>query len=77
MKVTKIENFSVVQSLGLSAITAVGQVQPLVKELRSRKMHDMAKKERKKEVTKIDCSFPYIGAIERSLHLVCKTVLWE
>ena len=77
MKVTKIENFSVVQSLGLSAITAVGQVQPLVKELRSCKMHDMAKKERKKEVTKIDCSFPYIGAIERSLHLVCKTVLWE
>ena len=40
MKITKIENFLVVQSLGLNAVTAVSQVQSLVKELRSRKMHD-------------------------------------
>ena len=77
MKITKIENFLVVQSLGLNAVTAVSQVQSLVKELRSRKMRDMAKKERKKEITKIDCSFRYIGAIEKCLHLVYKTVLWE
>ena len=38
MKITKIENFLVVQSLGLNAVTAVSQVQSLVKELRSRKM---------------------------------------
>ena len=38
----------VVQGLGLSAFTAMAQVQSLVKELRSRKLLSVAKKKKKK-----------------------------
>ena len=41
-----------VQWLGLSAFTAMAQVQSLVRELRSCKSHGMAKKKKKKKILK-------------------------
>ena len=47
-KVSEVWNSLMIQWLGLGAFTVGGQVQSLVRELRSLKLHGLAKKKKKK-----------------------------
>ena len=49
-KVSEVWNSLMIQWLGLGAFTVGGQVKSLVKELRSLKLHGLAKKKKKKVV---------------------------